>query len=86
MRPRVPGASLAVRRPVEQCWSTGRRLERRERRELSPEAGSAGREAKAAGEDATAAGEPPLLSGERRSLEFAPRFVILTTTPFTFLK
>ena len=42
----VPGAPLAVRRPVEQYGGTGRRLERRERREAAPEAGSAGREAR----------------------------------------
>jgi hypothetical protein len=41
----APDAQLAVRRPVEQCWSTGRRLRRSERREAAPEAGSAGREA-----------------------------------------
>jgi hypothetical protein len=45
---RVPGASLAVRRPVEQYGGTGRRPERRERREAAPEAGSAGREAQPA--------------------------------------
>jgi hypothetical protein len=43
------GVSLVEWRPVEQCVSTGRRLELRERRERSPDAGSAGREAKAAG-------------------------------------
>jgi hypothetical protein len=43
--PAVPDAPLAVRRPVEQYGGTGRRLERRERREAAPEAGSAGREA-----------------------------------------
>jgi hypothetical protein len=39
------GAPFAVRKPVEQYGGTGRRLERRERREAVPEAGSAGREA-----------------------------------------
>jgi hypothetical protein len=43
--PRASGASLALRRPVEQYGGTGRRLELRERREATPEAGSAGREA-----------------------------------------
>jgi hypothetical protein len=43
--PAAPDASLAVRRPVEQYERTGRRLERRERREAAPEAGFAGREA-----------------------------------------
>jgi drug/metabolite transporter (DMT)-like permease len=38
-------APLAERRPVEQYGGTGRRLERRERREAAPEAGSGGREA-----------------------------------------
>jgi hypothetical protein len=45
-----------------------------------------GAEATSGRKYATAAGEPPLHSGERRSLGFAPRFAILTTTPFTFLK
>ena len=44
----VPGAPLAVRRPVEQYGGTGRRLERRERRQPFAEPGSAGRERKAA--------------------------------------
>jgi hypothetical protein len=43
--PAAPDAALAVRRPVEQYGSTGRRLERRERREAAPEPGYAGREA-----------------------------------------
>ena len=41
----VTGASLVVRKPVEQYGGTGRRLECHERREAAPEAGSAGREA-----------------------------------------
>jgi hypothetical protein len=41
----VPGASLAVRKPVEQYGRTGRRVGRRERREATPEGGSAAREA-----------------------------------------
>lgn len=44
----VPGASLGVHRPVGQYGSTALRLERRERREAVPEAGSAGREAQPA--------------------------------------
>ena len=48
--PRVPGASLVVRREGEQCESTGPRLERREGREAAPEAGSAGRETSPAGD------------------------------------
>ena len=46
--PHVPGAPLASRRPVGQYGGTGRRLERRERRQPFAEPGSAGRERKAA--------------------------------------
>jgi hypothetical protein len=45
LRSAVPDALLAGRGPVEQCISTGLRLERREQREAAPEAGSAGGEA-----------------------------------------
>ena len=38
--PGAPGASLGVRRPVEQYGNTGRRLERGARREAAPEADS----------------------------------------------
>src|SRR5215207_1016321 len=44
----VPGASLASWRPAEQYGGTGRRLERRERRQPFAEPGSAGRQRKAA--------------------------------------
>jgi phosphoribosylformylglycinamidine synthase subunit PurS len=45
---RVLGASLAVRRPVEQYGGTGRRPEHRERSQPCAEPGFAGRERKAA--------------------------------------
>ena len=44
----VPGAPLAARSPAEQYGGTGRRVEGRERREATPQGGSAAREAQPA--------------------------------------
>ena len=52
--PAASGASLAMRSPAEQYASTGCRTERRERREGTPEVGSAGRR-----------GARPVAAGER---------------------
>ncbi len=65
--PAVSGAPVAPRRRVGQYGGTARELERRERREAAPEAGSAGREALPASDRWALHGSRP-----KRKAETAP--------------